>query len=138
MELVHQEFGVKVSYYKLRTFYLKNGVRFRNTQMVYRNHLVQRHGLEKQRTDFIKEILNFIMLYQPYVYFDEMAVHSFMYKDKAWSFAETPITVPVNSGGRLKCSVYGAIGNIFDGPLLMYRTEPTNGIDFLTYLKMLK
>lgn len=67
-----------------------------------------------------------------------MAVHSFMYKDKAWSFAAEPITIPVNSGSRLKCSVYGAIGNCFDGPLLMYRTEPTNGEHFLEYLKLLK
>ena len=36
MEIIHQEYGVKVSYFKLRHFYLKNGVKFRNTQMVYR------------------------------------------------------------------------------------------------------
>ena len=75
---------------------------------------------------------------EPYVYFDEMAIHSFVFLQKAWSFASDPITVPVNSGGRLKCSVYGAIGNCFDGPLLMYREKPTNGEDFLAYLKLLK
>ena len=34
--LVRREFNVHVSYYKLRLFYMKNGVKWRSTQMVYR------------------------------------------------------------------------------------------------------
>ena len=75
---------------------------------------------------------------EPYCYFDEMSVHSFMTKDKAWSLRDQPIVVPVNSGGRLKTTCYGAIGPCFELPVLDYRVECTNGIDFLAYLKMLK
>ena len=76
--LIQKEFNVKVSYYKLRVFYLKHGVKWRSTQKVYRTHLIMREGLEQQRVQYIKEILPVIMSEQPYVYFDEMALHSFL------------------------------------------------------------
>ena len=134
VELIRQQFNVNVTYYKLRMFYLKNGVKFRNTQMVYRNHLTTKKEKDIERIDFIKRMLSFIMDNQPYIYFDEMALNSFMYKSKAWSFSDAPIEVPVNSGSRLKLSVYGAIGNVFDLPILSYYYNCTNGTDSLEFL----
>ena len=106
--------------------------------MVYRNHMTQLKEREVERVQYIKRILNFIMRDEPYIFFDQMALHSFMYKNKAWSFNDTPIMVPVNSGPRLKISVYGAIGNIFELPVLAYYYNSTNGTDCLEYLTMIK
>ena len=89
--------------------------------MVYRSNLVKRDELDVQRVEFVKFMLEFIIRDEPYVYFDEMAMHSFVYKTKAWSYASEPVLVPINSGNRLKVSVYGAIGNVFKYPVLMYR-----------------
>ena len=83
-------------------------------------------------------MLEFIIRDEPYVYFDEMALHSFLTKNKAWSFSDTPVLIPINSGQRLKLSVYGAIGNIFDGPILDYFFKPTNGEDVYSFLALLK
>ena len=61
-----------------------------------------------------------------------------MTKNKAWSFSDSPIEVPVNSGSRLKLSVYGAIGNVFDLPILSYYYNCTNGTDVLEFLTKVK
>ena len=106
--------------------------------MVYRNHLNTKKEKDIERVDYIKKILDFIMSDEPYVYFDQMALHSFMYKNKAWSFSDTPVEVPVNSGSRLKLSVYGAIGNVFELPVLAYYFNCTNGTDVLQFLTLLK
>ena len=119
--LIEKEFDVKVTFYKLRIFYLKHGVKFRNTQMVYRNHLVNKIGLDRERYHFIRSILEPIMRGEPYVYMDEMSLNSFMTKKKAWSLEETPVVTAVNSGPRLKQTVYGSIGNIFKTAILDYR-----------------
>ena len=75
---------------------------------------------------------------EPYLYFDEMAIHSFLYSRKAWSYMDEPVQCPVNSGTRLKVSVYGAIGNVQQLPFLDYYYKPTNGIDVLKFLQKLK
>ena len=75
---------------------------------------------------------------QPFAYFDEMALNSFLTMKKSWSYESEPVVCPVNSGSRLKCSVYGAIGNIFPGPVLDFRKECTNATDALEYFKKLK
>ena len=106
--------------------------------MVYRNHLVNKIGLDRERYHFIRSILGPIMRGEPYVYMDEMSLNSFMTKKKAWSLEETPVVSAVNSGSRLKQTIYGSIGNIFKTAILDYRYECTNAIDFLAYLKMLK
>ena len=67
-----------------------------------------------------------------------MALNSDLTMKKSWSYADEPVVAPVNSGARLKCSVYGAIGNIFPGPVLEYRQACTNGTDALEYFKLLK
>ena len=95
--LIKREFNVDVTYYKLRQYYLKHGVKWRNTQMVYRNHLVKREGLDQERIQYIKSILKFIINDEPYVYLDEMAIHSFLTKNKAWSLADTPVMCPIES-----------------------------------------
>ena len=69
---------------------------------------------------------------------DEMSLHSFMTQKKAWSLEGTPVLAPVNSGFRLKQTIYGAIGNIFPKAILDFRYEPTNATHFLEYLKLLK
>lgn len=66
-----------------------------------------------------------------------MALHSFLTLNKAWSFADTPVVTPVNSGARLKTTVLGAIGNKFEGPILHYTIESTNGTNVLDFLKIL-
>ena len=106
--------------------------------MVYRNHLTTKKERDIKRLEFIKTILTFIMRGEPYIYFDQMALHSFMTKNKAWSLNDTPIEVPVNSGSRLKLSVYGAIGNVFDLPVLSYYYNCTNGTDVLEFLTKVK
>ena len=81
--------------------------------MVYRSHWQQRHELEYERFKFVREILDFIIADEPYVFFDEMSVHSFMHTKKAWSYRDQPVVAVVNSGRRYSQTVYGAIGNIF-------------------------
>ena len=67
-----------------------------------------------------------------------MALNSFLTMKKSWSYEAEPVVCPVNSGTRLKCSVYGTIGNIFPGPVLDYRKQCTNATDALEYFKLLK
>ena len=38
-----------------------NGVKWRNTQLVYRSHLIKKNGLDVERVEFIKRILKVIM-----------------------------------------------------------------------------
>ena len=106
--------------------------------MVYRQHLVARDELEPKRVAFIKEILHVIMNDLPYCYFDEMALHSFMYHKKSWSYKDELVEVPINQGKRLKQSVYGVIGNIFRKPFFDYYFDASNGVDCLSFLKKLK
>ena len=75
---------------------------------------------------------------EPYGYFDEMALHSFLTFKKAWSYADQPVVSHVNSGGRLKVSVYGTIANVLQLPHLDYKYDATNGADALEYFKKLK
>ena len=106
--------------------------------MVYRNHMIRTNELEGKRILFVKEILQFIIKDEPYGYFDEMAMHSFLTIKKAWSYEDTPVETPVNSGNRLKLSVYGTISNILPKPHFGYGYKPTNGEDALAYFKILK
>ena len=67
-----------------------------------------------------------------------MALHSFLTWNKAWSYSDTPVETPVNSGSRLACSIYGTISNILPKACLQVCRNSTNGVDCLAYLKMLK
>ena len=46
--------------------------------MVYRNHLVNKSSLDRTRIAFIEELVAVIMKDEPYMYFDEAALHGFM------------------------------------------------------------
>ena len=105
--------------------------------MVYRNHLVNRNSLEYQRYEYIKKILAFIVKDEPYIFFDECAMHGFLTKRKSWSYSDEPILAPINSGYRLKQSIYGSLSNKFDRPHLWYAYRSTNGEDCLEYFKLL-
>ena len=91
-----------------------------------------------ERWRFTKRLLEVVMNDQPFGFFDEMALHSFLTWRKAWSYSDVPIETPVNQGGRLACSVYGTISNILPKACLQITRESTNGEDCLSYLKMLK
>ena len=136
--LIKLNYDFDITVYKLRKLYMVNGVKWRNTQLVYRSHLIKRNGLDVERVQFIKRILGFIIADEPYGFFDEMALNSFLTMKKSWSYEAEPVVCPVNSGTRLKCSVYGTIGNIFPGPVLDYRKQCTNATDALEYFKLLK
>ena len=63
-----RDFGVDMTVYRLRKLYMKNGVKCRNTQMVYRNHYLRRHELEVDRWKFVKRLLQVEMSGEPYGY----------------------------------------------------------------------
>ena len=75
---------------------------------------------------------------EPYGFFDEMALHSFLTFKKAWAYSDTAVVSPVNSGGRLKISVYGTISNVLQLPFLDFKYEATNATDSLAYFKKLR
>ena len=81
--------------------------------------------------------MQFIVKDEPYVFFDEMSVHSFMYTKKAWSYRDQPIVAVVNSGSRYSQSVYGSIGNVFKKPILQFSgiTNSENCLEYFKYLK---
>ena len=94
--------------------------------MVYRAHLVRRNELDVQRHRFVRKILQFIIRDEPYEYFDEMSL-LFLSMKKAWSYEDTPVVCPVNSGARLKMSVYCCLSNVLPTPFLDYKYQSTNG-----------
>ena len=59
--LIKLHYNYKITVYKLRKLYMMNGVKWRNTQLVYRSHLIKRNGLDVERVEFIKRILQVIM-----------------------------------------------------------------------------
>ena len=124
--------------YQLQKLYRDNGVKWRNTQTVYRQHYVRRHQLDYERVLFIQQILRVIIRGEPHGYFDEMALHGFLTIKRAWSYEETPVCCPMNGGKRVKCTVYGTISNVLSRPCLMYREKSTNADDCLAYLQMLR
>ena len=59
--LIKFHYNYDITVYKLRKLYMVNGIKWRNTQLVYRSHLIKRNGLDVERVEFIKRILGFIM-----------------------------------------------------------------------------
>ena len=64
--------------------------------MVYRQHLLRRTELDVERWRFTKRFVEVVMNAQPFGFFDEMALHSFLTWRKAWSYSDVPIETPVN------------------------------------------
>ena len=89
--------------------------------MVYRNHHLKRHELEVERWRFVKRLLQVQMSGEPYGYFDEMGLHGFLTMKKSWSYEHHPIVTCVNSGQRLKMSVYGTICSVVPTPVFTYK-----------------
>ena len=106
--------------------------------MVYRSQHLRRHELDYDRYNFVKRLMSAILAGEPFGYFDEMALHSFLTYKKAWSYADSAVVCPVNSGSRLKVSVYGTISNVLHLPLLDFKYDATNAVDALAYFKKLK
>ena len=50
---IREDFNLELSVYKLRRLYMSNGIKCRNTQMVYRQHYLRRTELDVQRWRFI-------------------------------------------------------------------------------------
>ena len=46
--------------------------------------------------------------------------------------------VPVNTGRRVKTSIYGGVSNVLELPLFAFHSESTNKEDFLQFLKDVK
>ena len=71
--------SVDLSVWKLRKLYLSNGIKFRPTQMVYRQHMLKRTELDIDRWRFAKRLMEVVMNDdEPYGFFEEMALHSFL------------------------------------------------------------
>ena len=79
-----------------------------------------------------------IMNGEPYGYFDEMGLNSFLTYKKAWAYSDFPVCSPVNKGGRLSTTIYGTISNVLPKACLHFSQRSTNGEDCTAYLKMLK
>ena len=136
--LIKQDFNLDLSVFKLRKLYLSAGIKCRATQMVYRQHLLRRTELDVARWKFAKRFLEVVMNDEPFGFFDEMALHSFLTFKKAWAYSDFPVETPVNQGPRLACSIYGTISNVLPRACLQIFRDSTNGVDCLAYLKMLK
>ena len=77
VRFLHQKYGIECSINRLRTFYLKNNITFRNTTKSWKISEGELHNVNVLRHDYAQRIQNIKTNDQPIVYFDECTMVSF-------------------------------------------------------------
>ena len=105
--------------------------------MVYRQHLVKKSELDEKRFAFCLQLGAIVLKHRPLIYLDQASTNAFMFLKKSWALANFPNEIPVNSGARVSCTMFGAIGSCLRSPCISIERS-TNKEAMLRFLMKIK
>ena len=92
---IKKKYGFEVKYNKLRSFYIRNGVK----QIAAYGKLYPKSKdpnlLEVERIEFAMHLTNCIVEERPVIYFDETTFNGDMHQKKAWYFKGNRFQIPI-------------------------------------------
>ena len=133
--LVKQLYDVKISYSTLRKFYRAHDIKYRKTQIVYRNSLKNRDQRDEERREFAELLAQIMYKKHPIIYCDETSFAAEACRvEKTWSSADDPIEVQINNNPQY-VTIYGAISSDCLNNAVFMEGSSTNTTEFKKFLE---
>jgi hypothetical protein len=109
VELILKKYKVKISAHKLRLFYRRNNMRYRQTAMKPYPHHRSPEQLEQERMEWALMITDYIANDYPIIYMDESAFNIEMRQSRVWHSRDSKPIINAPEVRGKGWTLYGAI-----------------------------